>query len=100
MLDDMIPKNRRPTTPGETLREEFIEPMSLTQQQIADAMGIDRAAVNEIINDKRRITTNTAMRLGHVFGTTEIFWLNLQLAVDLYDARHEKRRLPSNPCRY
>jgi addiction module HigA family antidote len=98
MLENMIPKNRRPTTPGETIREEFLEPMNLPQQALADATDMDRAAINEIINGKRSITPNTAMRLGHVFGTTAAFWLNLQLAVDLYDAMHENaeaiERLP------
>ncbi|MEL4897274.1 HigA family addiction module antitoxin [Crocosphaera sp. Alani8] len=79
-----IPTNRPPTTPGEMLREEFLEPMGLTQQQLATAIGVSYQRVNELINGKRGITTSTALRLGKYFGTSPDFWLNLQRANDLY----------------
>ncbi|MDJ0601565.1 MAG: HigA family addiction module antitoxin [Crocosphaera sp.] len=79
-----IPTNRPPTTPGEMLREEFLEPMGLTQQQLANEIGVSYQRVNELINNKRGITTSTALRLGKYFGTSPDFWLNLQRANNLY----------------
>lgn len=78
-----IPINRPPTTPGEMLREEFLEPMGLTQQQLADNIGISYQRVNESINDKRGITISTALRLAKYFNTSPDFWLNMQTN-DLY----------------
>ncbi|CCQ49149.1 HigA family addiction module antitoxin [Crocosphaera watsonii WH 8501] len=79
-----IPTNRPPTTPGEMLREEFLEPMGLTQKQLANDIGVSYQRVNELINNKRGITPSTALRLGKYFGTSPDFWLNLQRANDLY----------------
>ena len=79
-----IPTNLPPTSPGEMLREEFLEPMGLTQQQLANEIGVSYQRVNELINGKRGITTSTALRLGKYFGTSPDFWLNLQRANDLY----------------
>ncbi|MDJ0659489.1 MAG: HigA family addiction module antitoxin [Crocosphaera sp.] len=79
-----IPTNRPPTTPGEMLREEFLDPMGLTQQQLANDIGVSYQRVNELINNKRGITSSTALRLGKYFGTSPDFWLNLQRANDLY----------------
>ncbi len=79
-----IPTNRPPTSPGEMLREEFLEPMGLTQQQLADGIGVSYQRVNELINNKRGITTSTALRLAKYFNTSPDFWLNLQRANDIY----------------
>ena len=65
-----IPTNRSPTSPGEMLREEFLEPMGLTQQQLADGIGVSYQRVNELINGKRGITTSTALRLAKYFNTS------------------------------
>ena len=59
-----IPTNRPPTSPGEMLREEFLKPLGLTQQQLADRIGVSYQRVNELINGKRGITSSTALRLG------------------------------------
>ena len=79
-----IPTHRPPTTPGEMLREEFLIPMNLTQQQLADAIGVSYQRINELVNDKRGITTSTALRLAKYFNTSPDFWLNLQRANDIY----------------
>lgn len=81
----MIPKNRRPTHPGEILRFEFLEPLKLTQQQLADAIGVTRVRINEIILGKRSITPDTAFRLAKLFDTTAEFWIGLQNNVDMWD---------------
>ena len=94
-----VPTNRRPITPGEVLQEDFIEAMGLTQEAVAQALGVHRTTVNEILNDRRGVTPEMALKLGHVFSTSPQYWLNLQIAVDLYDAMHsevaqEVERLP------
>ncbi len=79
-----IPTNRPPTSAGEMLREEFLEPIGLTQQQLADGIGVTYQRVNELIDGKRGITPSTALRLAKYLGTYPDFWLNLQIANDLY----------------
>ncbi|GBF79121.1 HigA family addiction module antitoxin [Aphanothece sacrum] len=85
-----IPTHRPPTTPGEMLREEFLEPMGLTQQQLADGIGVSYQRINELINGKRGITTSTALRLGKYFGTSPDFWLNIQRANELYSVMQKE----------
>lgn len=80
----MLPKIRKPTPPGEILKYEFLEPLNMTQQQLADALGITRVRVNEIISGKRSITPDTAFRFAKFFKTTPDFWLSLQLNVDMW----------------
>lgn len=81
----MLPKNRRPTTPGEILKHEFMEPLGLTQQQLADALRITRVRISEIIRGKRSITPDTAFRLARFFDNSVEFWLGLQMDVDIWD---------------
>jgi addiction module HigA family antidote len=84
----MIPTNRPPTHPGEMLQEEFLIPMGINQSELARRIG-DRTPkrINEIINGKRGVTAEMALRLSRVFDNSPEFWMNLQNAVDLYDAR-------------
>jgi len=81
----MIPRNRRPTAPGEILRHEFLEPLDLSQKDLAEALGITRVRLSEIIRGKRAITPDTAFRLARFFDTTPEFWLGLQTDVSLWD---------------
>ena len=81
----MLPKNRRPIHPGEILRYEYLEPLQLTQQKLADIIGVTRVRINEIILGKRKITPDTAYRLAKCFDTSPDFWMNLQMAVDMWD---------------
>lgn len=83
----MTPKNRPPTHPGEMLLKEFLEPLGLTQSQVARHLGWTFARFNEIINGKRGITAETALCLGDVLGTGPEFWLNLQRDWDLWHSR-------------
>lgn len=82
-----IPSDRSPTHPGVMLREEFLDPLVITQRELADAILVPYQRVNEIINEKRGITPNTALRLAKYFGNTPGFWMNLQLRFDLYQAQ-------------
>lgn len=83
----MIPKHRPPTHAGEILLEEFLKPLNLTQVRAADKMGISLNRLNELIRGKRGVTADTALRLAKLLKTTPEFWLNLQNAYDLYEAR-------------
>jgi len=82
----MIPKNRKPVHPGEILLKEFLEPMNMSQVELADKMEVPVQRVNTLINEKRDMTAETAILLSRVLKTTPEFWLNLQTACDLYEA--------------
>ena len=88
----MIPKHRKPTHPGEILLEEFLEPMGLSQVELARRMGVPVQRVNTFINGKRDVTAETAILLGRVLKTSPEFWMNLQDARDLYEAREHLAR--------
>ncbi|MEA3351810.1 MAG: HigA family addiction module antitoxin [Chloroflexota bacterium] len=85
-----IPTYREPTHPGEMLREEFLKPMELTQQELADGIHVPYQRVNEIINGKRGVTPSTALRLSKYFGNTAGFWMNLQLRWDIYRTQQDE----------
>jgi addiction module HigA family antidote len=83
---------RKPASVGEILLEEFLKPMSLTQGQLAKAMGVPRKHANELCNDRRAVTADTALILARVFGNSAEFWLNVQRRVDLWEAMNSPRR--------
>ncbi len=87
-------RRRRPTSPGEILREEYLVPLHLTQKQLADHLGCDVKVVNRIVNGRSAVTAGMALKLGAAFRTTPEFWLNAQKAVDLYAASAGVTRLP------
>lgn len=72
-----------PIHPGEVLMEDFIEPMEITQHKVAVDIDVPPRRINEIVHGKRRITADTALRLARYFGTTDLFWINLQNRYDL-----------------
>jgi len=90
----MIPMKRKPTSPGEILREEFLLPLNITQKQLAGHIGCDLKVINRVVNQKARLTPKIAMKLAAAFNTTPDFWLNAQRACDLYRAFREVKRLP------
>ena len=81
-----IPTHRVPVHPGEMLLEEFLNPLGLTQRELADAVRVPYQRINELVNGRRGITPSTALRLAKYFDVTAAFWLNLQLRWDLYHA--------------
>ena len=83
----MIPAYRKPNHPGEILLHEFLEPLEMTQAELAKKMDVPIQRVNTIINEKRGVTAQTAILLGEIFKTTAEFWMNLQTVYDLYEAR-------------
>jgi len=80
-----------PVTPGEMLKEEFLAEYRLSQNRLAKAIGISPNRIAEIVNNRRRITADTALRLGLYFGNSPEFWLNLQTHYDLKIARKNLR---------
>ena len=84
----MVPPHRRPSTPGQSIRDYLDDlNLQLTQRALADRLGISRANRNAIINGKRAVTPGMVMRLERVLGVSMQTWLNLQAAVDIYDAQ-------------
>ena len=83
----MIPKNRVTTHPGTILLKEYLEPMDLTQKELADHLDIPIQRVNEIVRGKRGVSPDTAWLLSEAFDTSPEFWLNLQSMHDLSSNR-------------
>src|SRR6516225_2422989 len=81
----MLTTKRKPASVGEILTEEFMEPMGLTQGELASAMGVQRKHVNELCNGRRAVTAATALILARVFGNSADFWLNVQRRTDLWE---------------
>jgi addiction module HigA family antidote len=88
----MLSTERKPVSVGEMLTEEFLVPMYLTQGALAEAMGVERKLVNELCNDRRSVTADTALMLARVFGNSPEFWLNVQRRTDLWEALHTPKR--------
>jgi addiction module HigA family antidote len=82
-------KKLNPVHPGEVLMEEFLKPMSLSQNRLALAIGVHPRRINEIVLEKRGITADTALRLARFFGTSAEFWLGLQKDFELDVAMDE-----------
>lgn len=86
---------RKPTSPGEILLEEFLKPLNLTQKELADHLGMGYKSVNRIINEQASITPLMATKLAAAFDTTPDFWLNAQMALDLWALREKKPKIRS-----
>jgi len=85
-----IPTHRPPTAPGEFLLE-YLEDAGVTQSELARRIGVPFQRVNDVIHGRRALTASTALRLARFFGTTPEFWMNAQLAWDLYEAARRER---------
>jgi antitoxin HigA-1 len=79
-----------PIHPGQILLEEFMAPLGLSQNKLAEALDVDAGRINRIVTGKSRITADTALRLARYFGTTPQLWMNLQSKYDLEVAQDEK----------
>ena len=91
------PMKRRPTHPGEMLREDFLPEFALTVAGLANAVGVSRQSVNELLRGRRAVSPEMALRLSRLFRNSPEFWLNAQRAVDLWDAaqaiKHDVARI-------
>ena len=80
------PMKRKPTHPGEMLREDFLPDYGLTVSSLAQALGVSRQSINELLRERRAVSPEMALRLGPLFGNSPEFWLNAQRALDLWQA--------------
>ena len=88
----MLMTKRKPASVGEILVEEFMRPVGLTQGGLAKAMGVPRKHVNELCNNRRAVTADTALMLARVFGNSADFWLNVQRRTEIWAALHSPER--------
>jgi len=94
-------KKLKPIHPGEILLEEFLEPMGLSQSALARGIGVPPRRINEIVHGTRRVTADTALRLGRFFGTSPEFWFGLQMDYELdTESDRLKGRLEKEVRRY
>ena len=84
-----------PTTPGEILSEEFLKPMNITQKELADHIRVDIKVINRLVKGRTSLSAEMALKLSATFSTTANFWLNSQMAVDIYLARKAIAKLPA-----
>jgi antitoxin HigA-1 len=89
----MLITKRKPVTVGEILVEEFMQPLGLTQSELAAKAGLPRKHVNELCRNRRALTADTALILSRVFGNSPDFWLNTQRRTELWEALNTPRRL-------
>jgi len=79
---------RQPTHPGKIIKEDYLEPLSITIKDMSESLGVSRKTLSKIINERGSITPDMALRLSRAFNTTPVFWLNLQKNYDLWQAEH------------
>jgi addiction module HigA family antidote len=86
---------RKPTSPGEILIEEFLIPLKMSQKELAEHLKCDYKVINRIANEKASVTPEMALKLSCAFNTTPDFWLNAQMAMDLWALRSKKPKIRS-----
>lgn len=87
--------NRKPTTPGEILYEEFLLPLGISQKELSEHLQCDYKVINRIVNEKASVSPEMAIKLAAAFNTTPLFWLNAQMAFDLWKLRSKKPKISS-----
>lgn len=87
-------RTRKPTPVGEMLNEEFLIPLKLTQKVFADHLGVDVKTINRLVNGRTSVTATLALKIASALGTTPEFWMNLQIATDLWELQNTKIKLP------
>ena len=85
-------RTRKPTHPGELIREDLLPETGISQTHLARLMGVSRRTISEVIHERRRLTPDIAFRLAKVFNSTSEMWLNMQQAVDLWEANKKHGR--------
>jgi len=84
---------RKPTSPGEILVEEFLIPLKISQKELAEHLNCDYKVINRIVNEQTGVTPEMAIKLAAAFKTTPDFWLNAQMAMDLWALRSKKTKI-------
>lgn len=95
-----IPTHRQPIHPGEMLLKEFLEPMGITEKELANQIHIPYDVINELIHGKTDVSPSIALRLAKFFGVSADFWLNLQLRWDLYHTQQAEANILSTIKQY
>lgn len=90
-LDNDKPRQLTPTHPGEMLREDFMPDFGLTVNTLAQALGVSRQTVNELLRERRAVSPTMALRLGRLFGNSPQFWLQAQQALDIWESAQQNR---------
>ena len=90
-IENKEPRTIKPTHPGEMLREDFLPDYGLTTAGLAEALGVSRQTINEVLREKRAVSPVMALRLAQLFGNTPEFWLNAQRACDLWQAKRDNQ---------
>jgi addiction module HigA family antidote len=83
---------RRPTHPGEMLREDFLPDYGITVSCLAEVVGVSRQSINELLRGRRAVSPEMSLRLARLFGNSPEFWLNAQRALDLWDAAQATKK--------
>jgi len=85
--------NMRPIHPGEIIKEEYLEPLSMSVSALAVALRVPASRINDVVRQKRGVSLDTALRLARYFNTTAQFWMNLQISYDLKIARQTMTKI-------
>lgn len=93
METEKITRRARPVHPGEVLREDVLPALGVTQTEFAEALGVSRQTINEILNERAAITVDMAHRLARALDSTPNLWLRLQQAVDVWDAEAANKNI-------
>ena len=96
-MDTMRAKKRRPTHPGEVLREDVLPALGLTQLEFANRLGVSRRTVSELLHERRSVTPDMAIRLGKLLGNGPEIWLRMQQTLDLWKLDRGQRYSPIKP---
>ena len=91
-ISNMVKREIPPTHPGEMLREDFMPDFDLSATSMAKALGVSRQTINELLRERRAITSVMALRLSRLFGNSAEFWLNAQYARDLWDSEQRFKK--------
>jgi addiction module HigA family antidote len=96
---DLLAISRKPTHPGEMLREEFLPDYEMSVAQLAEKLHVSRQSVNELVRERRAVSAEMALKLARVFNTTPQYWVNLQRNIDLWNslALHEEEIMSLEP---
>lgn len=90
-MNTLRDKNRKPTHPGEVLREDVLPALGMTQLELANRLGVSRRTVSELLHERRPVTPDMAIRLGKLLGNGPEIWLRMQQTLDLWELEREQR---------